>query len=345
MSSFPISTFELPSSFPTFWQSDLHPRLSFCIDPLVVPLLDPSQWDAWRRDFIELSLCLAEVRLTWTRDESNYLRTERLELLLIQAWRTEVEGDLLDFLFGAVRPGCRRLLTQELTVPIAQLADHLYVSIVSQVDPRLVPHVTSRTLSPYLQWSACVEGFPSRIPPSRLDYLDPRNIVDPAFYRPPCEDELEEIILKELAEESSEEEEENLNEDEGEPAHHQGGDEDELLQTESEEEAEEEDSEQGSGDDNDEEHANEDPQLEIAPVADLPISNDPTLDLEPPQLDDGHVAQVAGPSAHRPPSSPRRRRPSRSPSASLSLAAHPPLRARRDEADRPSSSGSLSPPP
>ncbi|GBG89488.1 hypothetical protein CBR_g49279 [Chara braunii] len=191
-----------------------------------------------------------------------------------------------------LRPGCRRVLTQELTVPIAQVADHLDVSIVSQVDPRLVPHVTSRTLSPYLQWSACVEGFPSRIPPSQLDYLDPRDIVDPAFYRPPYEDEVEEIIREELAEESSEEEEENLNEDEGEPAQQQEGDEDELLQTESEEEAEEEDSKQGSGDDNDEQQANEDPQLEIAPVADLPISNDPTLDPEPPQPDDGHVAQM-----------------------------------------------------
>ncbi|GBG73583.1 hypothetical protein CBR_g16925 [Chara braunii] len=120
-----------------------------------------------------------------------------------------------------VRPGCRRLLTQELTVPIAQLADDLDVSIVSQADPRLVPHVTSRTLSPYLQWSTCMEGFPWRIPPSRLDYLDPRDIVDPAFYRPSYEDELEEIIREELAEESSEEEEENLNEDEGEPAQQQ----------------------------------------------------------------------------------------------------------------------------
>ncbi|GBG87362.1 hypothetical protein CBR_g45422 [Chara braunii] len=103
------------------------------------------------------------------------------------------------------------------------------------------------------------EGFPLRIPPSRLDYLDPRDIVDPAFYRPPYEDEVEEIIHEELAEESSEEEEENLNEDEGEPAQQQEGDEDELLQTKSEEEAEEEDSEQESGDDNDEEQANEDP--------------------------------------------------------------------------------------
>ncbi|GBG79788.1 hypothetical protein CBR_g30050 [Chara braunii] len=151
-----------------------------------------------------------------------------------------------------VRPGCRRLLTQELTVPIAQLADDLDVNIVSQVDPRLVPHVTSRTLSPYLQWSACVEGFPSKIPPSRLDYLDPRDIVDPSFYRLPYEDELEEIVREELAEESSEEEEENLNEDEGETAQQREGDEDELLQTESEEETEEGDSEQGSGDDNDE---------------------------------------------------------------------------------------------
>ncbi|GBG69030.1 hypothetical protein CBR_g3728 [Chara braunii] len=126
---------------------------------------------------------------------------------------------------------------------------------------------------------------------TRLHRPDPRDIVDPVFYRPPYEDELEEIIREELAEETSEEEEENLNEDEGEPAQQQEGGEDELQQAESEEEAEEE-SEQGSGDDNDEEQANEGPLLEIAPVADLPISNDPTLDPEPPQPDDGHVAQI-----------------------------------------------------
>ncbi|GBG68325.1 hypothetical protein CBR_g2869 [Chara braunii] len=154
-------------------------------------------------------------------------------------------------------------------------------------------------------WSACVEGFPSRIPPSRLDYLDPRDIMDPAFYRPSYEDELEEIIREELAEESLEEEEENLNEEEGEPTPQQEGEEDELLQTENKEEEEEQDNKQGSGDDHDEEHADEDPQLEIAPVADLPISNDPTLDPEPPQPGDDDVALMAGPSVRRPPSPPR----------------------------------------
>ncbi|GBG85651.1 hypothetical protein CBR_g40381 [Chara braunii] len=225
------------------------------------------------------------------------------------------------------------------------LADNLDVNIVSQEDPRLVPHVTSRTLLPYLQWSACMEGFPSRNPPSRLDYLDPSDILDPAFYRPPYEDELEETIREELAEESSEEEEENPKEDEGEPAQQREDEEDELAQAENEEEAEEEDSEQGSGDDNDEEHAAEEPQLKIVLVVDLPISNDPTLDPKPPQPDDGDVAQMAGPSARRPPSPPRRRRRSRSPSASSSLATRPPLRARRDETDRSLSSGSLSTPP
>ncbi|GBG85935.1 hypothetical protein CBR_g40748 [Chara braunii] len=123
---------------------------------------------------------------------------------------------------------------------------------------------------------------------------------------PPYEDELEEIIGEELAEESSEEEEENPNEDEEGPGQQREGEEDELLQTENEEEEEEEDSEQGSGDDNDEEHADEDPQLEIAPVVDLPISNDPMLDPEPPQPDDSDVAQMVGPSAgERPPSPPR----------------------------------------
>ncbi|GBG64265.1 hypothetical protein CBR_g41186 [Chara braunii] len=61
-------------------------------------------------------------------------------------------------------PGHQELIAQEFTIPVAQLADDLPLDILSQDDEHPIPHVLSRTLMPYLQWSACVEGAaePSR---------------------------------------------------------------------------------------------------------------------------------------------------------------------------------------
>ncbi|GBG91526.1 hypothetical protein CBR_g52560, partial [Chara braunii] len=183
--------------------SDINPRLSYCLKPLVVPNIHPPHWVLWREDFIELSLCLVEVRLTWIEDEAPPPCIERLELQFIQAWRTNVEGELLAFLFGTVRPGHQDLITKELTIPVAQLADDLPVDIISQDDAHPVPHVLSRTLTPYLQWSTCVEGAAERIPPSQQQYLDHRTARDPAFFRHPTAEQLAAIREEEEEEEST----------------------------------------------------------------------------------------------------------------------------------------------
>ncbi|GBG72889.1 hypothetical protein CBR_g12609 [Chara braunii] len=139
--------------------------------------------------------------VTWTRTSEHPACLENLELLIIQAWRTNVEGDLLGFLFGSVRSGHRQLITQELVAPIVQLADDLSLDIVSQSDNSPAPHVLMRTLDLYLQWSACLEepGDEDSLP-SRQEYLKPYDIINHAFYP-----KVEEVAIEE--EESDDDEE------------------------------------------------------------------------------------------------------------------------------------------
>ncbi|GBG74393.1 hypothetical protein CBR_g18804 [Chara braunii] len=126
---------------------------------------------------------------------------ESLELLIIQAWRTNVEGDLLGFLFGSVRPGHRQLIDQELIVPIVQLADDLSPDIISQSDDSLAPYVLTQPLDPYLQWSACLEESGDEdFLPLRQEYLKPYDIIAHAFYP-----KAEELVIEE--EESDDDEE------------------------------------------------------------------------------------------------------------------------------------------
>ncbi|GBG77899.1 hypothetical protein CBR_g25831 [Chara braunii] len=154
------------------------------------------------------------VRLTWTRDEEHRAWIEYLELLIVHAWRTEVEGDLLGFLFGSVRPAHRQLIVQELTIRLEQLVDDLPLDIVSQCDESPVPHILARTLTPYLQWSACLEELGSgNNLPSQRQYLDPREIIDLAFFQPQSASEGEEG--EEEEEEEEEEEKEEEEEEEG----------------------------------------------------------------------------------------------------------------------------------
>ncbi|GBG70435.1 hypothetical protein CBR_g6563 [Chara braunii] len=139
--------------------------------------------------------------VTWTRTSEHPACLKNLELLIIQAWRSNVEGDLLGFLFGSVRPGHRQLIAQELIAPIVQLAYDLSPDIVSQSDDTPTPHVLTRTLDPYLLWSACLEepGDEDYLP-SRQEYLKPYDIIAHAFY--PKE---EEVVIEE--EESDDDEE------------------------------------------------------------------------------------------------------------------------------------------
>ncbi|GBG87778.1 hypothetical protein CBR_g45934 [Chara braunii] len=290
------------------------------------------------------------VRITWTKDEEHREWFEYLELI-VQAWRTDVEGDLLGFLFGSVHPNHRQLIALELTVPLAQLADDLPLEIVSQSDESPVPHVLTRTLTAYLQWSACLEEpGTSRNLPSQQDYLDPREIIDLTFFQDRAASEDEEIEIKEESveeeEEATEEDAEETTPEEGSYSEHSEGDQSEgeeedeeeeeeleLEETEWEISAEElertkaEQAEDPEAVRKRDEIAAEKRQLEFASVANLPITDDLARDPEPPKPEDGEQAETS--------SSPTGRRRSRSPSPSTSD--QPSVQARTNTGHRASS--------
>ncbi|GBG75903.1 hypothetical protein CBR_g21145 [Chara braunii] len=313
-----------------------------------VPLLDPRHWRVWRETFVDRSVCLAQVEVTWTRTDEHQACIEYLELLIIQAWRTDVEGHLLGFLFGSVRPGHRQLIVQELVVPLAQLVDDLSLDIVSQSDKSPALHVVTRTLAPYLQWTACLEEPGSEsVLPSRQEYLKPSGIINLAFY--PKQDTSEEAGEKEATEEEDDAEEETS--EEGSYSEHSKGE----QSVEEEEEEEEDDEEEEAGSEwvalpeeaartsteaeapeaarKREEIVVRKSQLEFASEVNLRINDDPTRDLEPPKPEDGDPATA-------PPSTSRRRR-----SPSPSTSARPPVRPCTDAGDRPSSPVIIPPSP
>ncbi|GBG70769.1 hypothetical protein CBR_g8067 [Chara braunii] len=305
------------------------------------PLLDPRHRLVWRETFVDLSMCLVRVKVTWMRTDEHQEWIEYLELLIIQAWRTDVEGDLLGFLFGSMRPGHRQPTVQELIVPLAQLVD-LSLDIVSQSDASPAPHVLTRTLDPYLQWTACLEEPGSGVPPSQQENLKPYGIINRARY--PLRDPSEEAAGEE--EESTEEEVDAEEEtpEEGKYSEHSEGE-----QSEEEEEEVEDDEEEAAGSEwealpeeavrtgtevedpeaarKKEEITDGKPKLEFASGASLRIHDDPSRDPEPPRPEDGDLAATA-------PSALRRRR---SRSSSPSTPARPPVRPRTDAGDRPSS--------
>ncbi|GBG90635.1 hypothetical protein CBR_g50980 [Chara braunii] len=323
----------------------------------------PELWRRWREHFVELLVCLVGVRVTWTQHGDHRQWAEYLELLIIQAWRTEVEGDLLGFLFGSVRPNHRQPIVHELTVPLAQLVDDLPLEIVSQSDDSLVLHVLTRTLAPYLQWSACLEEPGSRRnPPSQRDYLDPHEIVDLAFFQDRTASKNEEVEIE--AEEESAEDEEEVEEEaddeetpeEGRYSEHSEGEqseaEEEEDQDDDEEEEDREELEESEYEGFEEEVRDEaraqakaqkreeiaagKRQLEFACAAGQPRTDDPARDPEPPKPEDGKTA------AETSTASARRRR-SRSPSPSASD--RPPTRPRTDAGHRASSPVVIPPSP
>ncbi|GBG69113.1 hypothetical protein CBR_g3811 [Chara braunii] len=227
---------------------------------------------------------------------------------------------------NSLRPGHQELIAQELTIPVAQLADNLPLDIIAQDDEHLVPHVLSRTLTLYLQWSACVEGAAERIPPSQQQYLDPRTARGPAFFGYPTAEQF--AAIREV-----EEEEESTRSDEGESTQEERGDSDEVLGEEDEtpkegsysEHSEEEQSEEEEDEEEEEEHKDEpagseweavpeealctsteaeDPEaarkreeiaarkkeLQLASAASVQIHDDPNRDPEPPRPEDGDLA-------------------------------------------------------
>ncbi|GBG76685.1 hypothetical protein CBR_g22903 [Chara braunii] len=167
-------------------------------------------------------------------------------------------GRLLGFLFGSVRPSHRQPIVLELTVPLAHLVDDLPLEIVSQSDESPVPHILTRTLAPYLQWSACLEEPGNdRNPPSQRDYLSPGEIIDRAYFRDRTTTEDEAIAAEEEAAEEEEEEEEGDDEEEtpeeGSYNEHSEGEQSEEEEEEQDDEEEELGSEESEWEDTPEE--------------------------------------------------------------------------------------------
>ncbi|GBG80263.1 hypothetical protein CBR_g30629 [Chara braunii] len=182
--------------------------------------------------FVELSFCLLRVDLNWTWEGDQRPASEIVELLVIQAWRTNVAGDLLGFVFGAVDRGNRSQIVRGLTIVIARLADELPLDIVSQSDEEPMPHILSRTLALSLQWSACIEErcADDRFP-SRSEYLDVHSLTNPRFFRQPTTFEWAALRAEEEAEEESEGE---LRREAGEAATRLAEDEEEEREAEEE---------------------------------------------------------------------------------------------------------------
>ncbi|GBG85059.1 hypothetical protein CBR_g39522 [Chara braunii] len=306
----------------------------------ILPLINLGHWRLWRETFEELSFCLAKVQVTWTQTSGHPAWIENPELLIIQAWRTNAEGDLLGFLFGSVQPRRRQLIAQELIAPIVQLADDLSPDIYLQSDDSPVPYIFERSLNPYLQWTACLEEPRDEDTlPSRQEYLKPYEIIPHAFYP-----RAEEVVIDDDGEEEEDDDEETS--EEGSYSEHSKG---ELSEGEEEEEGtgsewetlpEEATRTETEAEDPEEARKREEiatgkRQLEFASEASLPISSDPTRDPEPPEPEDGDPATAT--------SSTARRRQSRSPSSSSPT--RPPVRPCTDAGDGPSFSDAVPPTP
>ncbi|GBG73364.1 hypothetical protein CBR_g16078 [Chara braunii] len=153
-------------------------------------------------------------------------------------------------------------------------------------------------------WSACLEDLTGGGSyPSRVEYLKPRGIIDVLFFSPRTA--VEERVVAEKVEVEDESEEETLKEEGSysEYSEEEPEEEDEEEEQEGQLEEEEESEWETLGEEADcAEAPEEDPEaaarrreeiavgkqpLEFASGADLPISNDPTKDPEPPKNDGG----------------------------------------------------------
>ncbi|GBG88597.1 hypothetical protein CBR_g48127 [Chara braunii] len=276
----------------------------------------------------------------WTGTIEHPTWIENPELLIIQGWRTNAEGDLIGFLFGSVRPGRRQLIAQELIAPIVQLADDLSPDIYFQSGNSPAPYIFERSLDPYLQWTSCLEEPRDEDTlPSRQEYLKPYEIIPHAFYP-----RAEEVVIDDDDEEEEDDYEETS--EEGSYSEHSEG---EMSEEEEEEEGigfewetppeeatrtgmEAEDPEAAR---KREEIASGKRQLEFASEASMRIGSDPTRDPEPPRPVDGDPAAATSSTARR-----RRRR-----SPSSSIPTRPPVRPRANAGDRPSTSDDAPPTP
>ncbi|GBG67574.1 hypothetical protein CBR_g703 [Chara braunii] len=287
--------------------------------------------------FEELSFCLTRAQVKWTGTIEHPTWIENLELLIIQGWRTNTEGNLIEFLFGSVRPGRRQLIAQEHIAPIVQLADNLSPDIYFQSDNSPAPYIFERSLDPYLQWTSCLEEPRDEDTlPSRQEYLKLYEIIPYAFYP-----RAEEVVIDDDEEEEDDDEETS---EEGSYSEHSEGElsEEEEEGTGSEWEAPPEEATRTGTEAEDpeaarkrEEIASGKRQLEFASEANLRIGSDPTTDPEPQRPEDGDPTAATSSTARR-----RRRR-----SPSSSSPTRPPVRPRTNAGDSLSSSDAALPTP
>ncbi|GBG64668.1 hypothetical protein CBR_g45723 [Chara braunii] len=285
--------------------------------------------------FEELSFCLTRVQVKWTGTIEHPTWIENPELLIIQGWRTNAEGDLIGFLFGSVRLGRRQLIAQELIALIVQLADDLSPDIYFQSDNSPAPYIFERSLDPYLQWTSCLEEPRDEDTlPSRKEYLKPYEIIPYAFYP-----RAEEVVIDDNDDEEENDDEETS--EEGSYSEHSEGElsEEEEEGTGSEWEAPPEEATRTGTEVEDPEAARKREkiasgkrQLEFASEASLRIGSDPTRDPEPSRPEDGAAT-----------SSTARRRRHRSPSSSSPT--RPPVCPRTNAGDRPSTLDAAPPTP
>ncbi|GBG60085.1 hypothetical protein CBR_g416 [Chara braunii] len=89
--------------------------------------------------------------------EGGEVSDDEVELLIVQAWWTATEGEVLGILFGKVEDGHLDAITDEVLVFLVQLVDDLPLDIRSRCDEKPTTDVLTRTLASHLLWSMCTE--------------------------------------------------------------------------------------------------------------------------------------------------------------------------------------------
>ncbi|GBG72317.1 hypothetical protein CBR_g11896 [Chara braunii] len=144
------------------------------------------------------------------RSAEDEISDDEVELLLIQGWRTDTEGDFLGILFGEVRDGHLSSITDELLVLLTQVLDDLPLEILSHCDEKSGTATLARTLEPHLLWSTCTEFEEgSYYLPSRDAYLV-IDVTDCSSWDPL----IRRVNVGETSEETEEEEEEEEEQEE-----------------------------------------------------------------------------------------------------------------------------------
>ncbi|GBG77285.1 hypothetical protein CBR_g23614 [Chara braunii] len=301
-----VSYFGLPSSIPTLWQSARAPTLSYRIKENSVPLLREEKWDVWWEDYIELTFCLLEIKFRWSEaapfGEGPEHPEDSVELLIIQAWRTAEQGDLLGFVYGKVEEGNLTLITDELLVFLTQLVDDLPLDILSRNDEQPGTHVLSRTLEPHLVWSTCTEiDEDNCLYPSQALYLeiDVTNLTfwDPIARRNAAQDD-------EIGRAEEEEEEEEPSSEERDDPDYIPEKETGIVSRSSQPRKKNEEEEEQRKRKRQEAVEEKRPTINVSPID--PLIGDPWRDPEPPEEEDNGTAAEG---------SRRRRRRSESPAS------------------------------